>query len=100
MNVYEALAEPHRRRIIELVGDGERTAGDIVDALAISQPGASKHLRILREAGLVSVRKDAQRRVYRLEPDKLAELDAWLQPYRRFWSGKLDALVDHVMRES
>jgi DNA-binding transcriptional ArsR family regulator len=100
MNVYEALAEPHRRRIIELVGDGERTAGDIVDALAISQPGASKHLRILREAGLVSVRKDAQRRVYRLEPDKLAELDAWLQPYRRFWSGKLDARVDHLMKES
>ena len=100
MNVYEALAEPHRRRIIELVGDGERTAGDIVDALAISQPGASKHLRILREAGLVSVRKDAQRRVYRLEPEKLAELDAWLRPYRKFWSGKLDALVDHLMKES
>ena len=100
MNVYEALAEPHRRRIIELVGSGERTAGDIVDALAISQPGASKHLRILREAGLVSVRKDAQRRVYRLEPEKLAELDAWLAPYRRFWSGKLDALVDHLMKES
>jgi DNA-binding transcriptional ArsR family regulator len=100
MNVYEALAEPHRRRIIELVGDGERTAGDIVEALAISQPSVSKHLRILREAGLVSVRKDAQRRVYRLEPDKLAELDAWLQPYRRFWSGKLDALVDHLMKEN
>ena len=100
MNVYEALAEPHRRRIIELVGSGERTAGDIVDGLAISQPGASKHLRILREAGLVSVRKDAQRRVYRLEPEKLAELDAWLRPYRRFWSGKLDALVDHLMKES
>jgi DNA-binding transcriptional ArsR family regulator len=100
MNVYEALAEPHRRRIIELVGDGERTAGDIVDALAISQPGASKHLRILREAGLVSVRKDAQRRVYRLEPEKLAEVDAWLRPYRKFWSGKLDALVDHLMKES
>ena len=100
MNVYEALAEPHRRRIIELVGDGERTAGDIVDALAISQPGASKHLRILREAGLVSVRKDAQRRVYRLEPAKLAEVDAWLRPYRKFWSGKLDALVDHLMKES
>jgi DNA-binding transcriptional ArsR family regulator len=100
MNVYEALAEPHRRHIIELVGQGERTAGDIVDALAISQPGVSKHLRILREAGLVSVRKDAQRRLYRLEPQKLAEIDAWLAPYRRFWSGKLDALVDHLMRES
>jgi DNA-binding transcriptional ArsR family regulator len=100
MNVYEALAEPHRRRIIELVGDRERTAGEIVDALAISQPGVSKHLRVLREAGLVSVRKDAQRRLYRLEPDKLAELDAWLAPYRRFWRDRLDDLVDHLMRES
>ena len=100
MNVYEALAEPHRRHIIELVGQGERTAGDIVDALSISQPGVSKHLRILREAGLVSVRKDAQRRLYRLEPQKLAELDAWLAPYRRFWADKLDALTDHLMRES
>jgi DNA-binding transcriptional ArsR family regulator len=100
MNVYEAVAEPHRRRIIELVGDGERTAGDIGDALAISQPGVSKHLRILREAGLLSVRKDAQRRLYRLEPEKLAEIDAWLAPYRKFWVGKLDALVDHLMRES
>ncbi|HEY2707942.1 MAG TPA: metalloregulator ArsR/SmtB family transcription factor [Caulobacteraceae bacterium] len=99
MNVYEALAEPNRRRIIELVGDRERTAGEIVEALTISQPGVSKHLRVLREAGLVSVRKDAQRRVYRLAPEKLAELDAWLEPYRRFWVGKLDALVDHLMRE-
>jgi DNA-binding transcriptional ArsR family regulator len=100
MNVYEALAEPNRRQIIDLVGQGERTAGDIVDALSISQPGVSKHLRILREAGLVSVRKDAQRRLYRLEPEKLAEIDAWLAPYRKFWSGKLDALVDHLMREN
>jgi DNA-binding transcriptional ArsR family regulator len=99
MNVYEALAEPNRRKIIELVGVHERTAGEIVDALEISQPGVSKHLRVLREAGLVTVRKDAQRRVYRLQPDKLAELDAWLVPYRRFWSGRLDALVDHLMRE-
>jgi DNA-binding transcriptional ArsR family regulator len=99
MNVYEALAEPNRRKIIELVGAHERTAGEIVDALAISQPGVSKHLKVLREAGLVAVRKDAQRRVYRLQPDKLAELDAWLAPYRRFWSGRLDALVDHLMRE-
>jgi len=99
MNVYEALAEPHRRRIIELVGARERTAGEIVAALSISQPGASKHLRILREAGLVSVRKDAQRRLYSLRPDHLAELDVWLAPYRRFWAGKLDALTDHLMRE-
>ena len=100
MNVYEALAEPNRRRIIELVGEGERSAGDLVEALAISQPGVSKHLRLLREAGLVRVRKDAQRRLYRLAPEKLAELDAWLAPYRRFWRGRLDALEDHLMRES
>jgi DNA-binding transcriptional ArsR family regulator len=100
MNVYEALAEPNRRRIIEMVGDRERTAGEIVDALAISQPGVSKHLKVLREAGLVHVRKDAQRRVYRLAPEKLAELDAWLAPYRRFWRGKLDALDAHLMRDT
>jgi DNA-binding transcriptional ArsR family regulator len=100
MNVYEALAEPHRRRIIELVGEGERTAGEIVAALKISQPGASKHLRVLREAGLVEARVDAQRRVYRLKPEKLAEVDAWLAPYRRFWVSKLDALVDHVMGDN
>jgi DNA-binding transcriptional ArsR family regulator len=99
MNLYEALAEPHRRRIIEMVGERERTAGEIVEALGISQPGVSKHLRVLREAGLVSVRKDAQRRVYSLQPQKLAELDAWLAPYRRFWAGKLDALTDHLMKE-
>ena len=100
MNVYEALAEPHRRRIIELVGEGERSAGEIVEALQISQPGASKHLRVLREAGLVEARIDAQRRVYRLKPEKLAEVDAWLAPYRRFWVNKLDALVDHVMGDN
>lgn len=100
MDVYEALAEPHRRRIVELVGERERTAGEIVDALGISQPGASKHLKALREAGLVSVRKDAQRRLYRLAPRKLAELDAWLDQYRRYWSGRLDALEAHLHREA
>jgi DNA-binding transcriptional ArsR family regulator len=98
MNIYEALAEPHRRRIIELVGAGERTAGEIVDALSLSQPGVSKHLRVLRESGLVSVRKDAQRRLYRLQPKKLAELDAWLRPYRKFWTKRLAALEGHLMR--
>jgi DNA-binding transcriptional ArsR family regulator len=97
MNVYEALAEPHRRRIIELVGERERTAGEIVEALGISQPGASQHLKALRDAGLVAMRKDAQRRLYRLRPEKLAEVDAWLAPYRRFWIGRIDALVDHIM---
>ncbi len=100
MNIHEALAEPNRRRIVELVGERERTAGELVEALRISQPGASKHLRVLRDAGLVSVRKDAQRRLYRLKPDKLAELDAWLEPYRRLWSGRLDALEAHLKRES
>ena len=102
MNVYEALAEPNRRQIIDLVGAGERTAGDIGGALLDQRSAGrmSKHLRILREAGLVSVRKDAQRRLYRLEPQKLAEIDAWLAPYRKFWSSKLDALVDHLMKEN
>ena len=93
------MAEPNRRRIVELVADRERTAGEIVQALKISQPGASRHLRVLREAGLVSVRKDAQRRLYRLEPEKLAELDAWLRPYRRYWADRLDALEAHLDRE-
>ena len=97
MTVFEALAEPHRRRIIELVGERERSAGEIVEALGISQPGASQHLKALRDAGLVTVRKDAQRRLYNLQPQKLAEVDAWLAPYRRFWINKIDALVDHIM---
>jgi DNA-binding transcriptional ArsR family regulator len=96
---FEALAEPNRRRILDLLRDGERPAGDLVDALAISQPGVSKHLKLLREAGLVSVRADGQRRIYRLEPRGLADLDAWLTPYRRFWAGKLSALIDHLERE-
>jgi len=99
MTPFEALADPHRRHILDLLRTQERTAGEIVSALAISQPGASKHLRVLREAGLVSVRKDAQRRVYRLTPERLAELDAWLAPYRHFWSGRLDAIEAHLKRE-
>ncbi len=99
MDVYEALAEPNRRRIMEMVGARERTAGEIGEALNISQPGASKHLRVLRDAGLLSVRKDAQRRVYRLNADTLAEVDVWLQQYRRYWSGRLDALEAHLKRE-
>lgn len=92
----QALSEPHRMAIIAMLADGERPAGDFVDALPISQPTVSKHLSVLREAGLVTVRKDAQRRLYRLNPAPLAELDAWLQPYRRFWTGRLDALENHL----
>jgi len=100
MSPFEALADPHRRQILDLLRDGERAAGDLVGALPLSQPGASKHLRVLRDAGLVTVRKDAQRRIYRLAPGRLAELDAWLAPYRKFWSSRLDALEDHLSKES
>lgn len=99
MTPFEALAEPNRRRILDVLRDGERPAGDLVEALALSQPGVSKHLKLLREAGLVSVRADGQRRLYRLEPDGLADLEAWLKPYRQFWAGRLAALDEHLERE-
>ena len=95
----QALSEPHRMAIVAMLADGERPAGDFVDALPISQPTVSKHLSVLREAGLVTVRKDAQRRLYRLNPAPLAELDAWLQPYRRFWTSRLDALEHDLDKE-
>lgn len=95
----QALSEPHRMVILSMLADGERPAGDFVDALPIAQPTVSKHLSVLREAGLVTVRKDAQRRMYSLNPEPLAELDAWLARYRRFWSGKLDALEAHLDKE-
>ena len=99
MTPFEALAEPNRRRILDLLRAGERPAGELVEALAISQPGVSKHLRLLRESGLVSVRADGQRRLYRLQSAKLAEVDAWLAPYRRAWAGRLDALERHLEDE-
>ena len=99
MSPFEALAEPNRRRILDVLRDGERPAGDLVEALAISQPGVSKHLKLLREAGLVSMRADGQRRLYRLEPDGLADLEAWLRPYRQFWADRLSALDAHLERE-
>ena len=97
--LFETLAEPNRRRILDLLREGERPAGDVVLALAISQPGVSKHLRILREAGLVRVRPDGRERLYSLAPDGLAEIDAWLEPYRRFWKRRLDALDQHMEAE-
>ncbi|WP_337185761.1 metalloregulator ArsR/SmtB family transcription factor [Phenylobacterium sp.] len=99
MSPFEALAEPNRRRILDVLRDGERPAGDLVDALSISQPGVSKHLKLLREAGLVRTRAEGRRRLYSLEPGGLSELDAWLAPYRRFWAGRLAALEDHLERE-
>ena len=93
---FEDLAEPARRRILELLRQRERPVGELVDRLDLSQPGVSKHLRVLREAGLVRVRPEGQRRVYGLRAEPLRELDAWLAPYREFWGGKLDALERHL----
>lgn len=97
--MFEVLAEPSRRRILDLLRDEERPVGDLVKRLELTQPAVSKHLRVLREAGLVSVRVDAQRRRYRLDPGPLSEIDAWLAPYRRFWTNKLDALDERLRKE-
>jgi DNA-binding transcriptional ArsR family regulator len=94
--MFEVLAEPHRRLILDLLRERERAVGDLVSALGISQPGVSKHLRVLREAGLVEARTDGQRRMYRLQSDPLREVDEWLAPYRAAWAGRLDALEAHL----
>jgi DNA-binding transcriptional ArsR family regulator len=93
---FDVLAEPTRRRILDLLLDRPRLVGELTEQLGLTQPGTSKHLRVLREAGLVRVRRDAQRRWYELRPEPLAEVDAWLEPYRRFWAGPLDALERHL----
>ncbi|QFZ22380.1 ArsR/SmtB family transcription factor [Saccharothrix syringae] len=91
-STFAVLADPQRRRILDVLRAGERPVNDLVDGLSVSQPTVSKHLKVLREAGLVEVRRDAQRRLYRLRPEPLAEVDAWLAPYRRMWERSLDAL--------
>lgn len=91
-STFEVLAEPRRREILDLLRDGERQVGDLVDRLGLAQPTVSKHLKVLREAGLVQVRQEAQRRWYRLHAEPLAEVAAWLAPYRWFWESRLDAL--------
>jgi DNA-binding transcriptional ArsR family regulator len=96
MSTFAVLADPTRRRILDLLVEEERPVGDLVGKLSISQPGVSKHLKVLREAGLVSVRTDAQRRIYGVRTEPLAELDAWLEPYRRLWNSHLDALESHL----
>jgi DNA-binding transcriptional ArsR family regulator len=93
---FDVLAEPRRRDILDQLRDGERSVGELVEGMSLSQPGVSKHLRVLREAGLVDVRVDAQRRWYRVRAEPLAEIDAWLAPYRRFWTDRLDALERHL----
>jgi DNA-binding transcriptional ArsR family regulator len=94
--MFDVLAEPTRRRILDQLLDRPRTVGDLVAALNINQPSVSKHLRVLRDAGVVQAHKDAQRRVYELRPEALAEVLAWVEPYRQLWSGRLDALERHL----
>ncbi|SOD64303.1 DNA-binding transcriptional regulator, ArsR family [Streptomyces zhaozhouensis] len=93
---FEVLADPTRRLILDLLRERPRSVGELVDALAISQPRVSKHLRVLRDAGLATSRVRAQSRLYTLRPEPLAELDAWLAPYRRLWEERLDLLERHL----
>jgi DNA-binding transcriptional ArsR family regulator len=94
----QVLAEPRRLQILDLLRDRERPVGELVDRLGVSQPAVSKHLRVLRDAGLVEARADAQRRLYRIRPEPLAELDEWLASYRELWTTHLDRLEDHLDR--
>lgn len=98
-SIFEVLAEPNRRHILDLLRVKERSVGELVEKSQLSQPGVSKHLRILREAGLVYVRQQAQTHYYHVRPEPLAEIDHWLEPYRQFWSNKLDALEKHLDEE-
>jgi DNA-binding transcriptional ArsR family regulator len=97
-SVFDIIAEPNRRAILSLLVSSEQSVGEIERELRMPQPTVSKHLRVLREAGFVESTVDAQRRVYRLKPEALQELDAWLAPFRRFWSAHVDALERHVGR--
>jgi DNA-binding transcriptional ArsR family regulator len=95
-STFEVLGEPRRREILDLLRTAERPVGELVDRLTLTQPAVSKHLKVLRDAGLVEVRVDAQRRFYSLRPEPLAELDAWLAPYRALWGESLGALERHL----
>ena len=96
LSVFEAIAEPSRRAILSLLASSERSVGEIERELRIPQPTVSKHLRVLREAGFVEATVDAQRRLYRLRPEPLQEVDAWLAQFRQFWSRHVDALERHL----
>jgi DNA-binding transcriptional ArsR family regulator len=101
VDVFEAVAEPHRRVLLDLLAERERAAGELVTSLpALTQPAVSRHLRILREVGLVEVRPDGQRRIYSLRADRLIEIDNWLSRYRRYWRDHLDALEHHLAERS
>jgi DNA-binding transcriptional ArsR family regulator len=95
---FDVLAEPSRRRILDLLRQGESAVGQVVTELGMSQPAVSKHLRVLRDAGVVEARVDAQRRLYRVRPEPLREIDDWLAPYRTLWDTSLDALGSHLDR--
>jgi DNA-binding transcriptional ArsR family regulator len=99
MDTFTVLAEPARRQILDELRASERSVGELVRALAMSQPTVSKHLKVLRDGGLVSSRVAAQRRIYRLEVDEFRALDAWLAPYRRMWTQRLDALERHLDKQ-
>lgn len=94
--VFVALADPTRRRVVELLAERERTAGELASAFTVSRPAVSRHLRVLRAAGVVRSRGDAQRRIYALEPEALDELDRWVESVRRFWPERLDELERHL----
>lgn len=96
--VLQALADPSRRVVLGILRDHEATAGELAEALPIARPGVSRHLRVLREAGLVDVRQEAQRRIYRLRPEALVDLDEWLEEYRDLWVQRLDALHTEIAR--
>jgi DNA-binding transcriptional ArsR family regulator len=97
-SAFEIIAEPNRRAILSLLASSERSVGEIERHLRMTQPTVSKHLRVLREAGFVEAQVDAQRRLYRIKPESLKEVDAWLAPFRRFWSKHVDALEQHLER--
>jgi DNA-binding transcriptional ArsR family regulator len=97
---FSALADPHRRAVLELLRERPRAVGELVQRLGLTQPGTSKHLRVLRDAGLVRTSTDAQRRIYALDTGPLADLDVWLEPYRRMWERRLDALERHLDRKA
>jgi DNA-binding transcriptional ArsR family regulator len=96
LSAFEVVAEPNRRAILTFLGSSERSVGEIERKLRLSQPSVSKHLRVLRDAGFVESRIDAQRRLYRVRPEPLREFDAWLAPFRRVWSRHIDALERHL----
>ena len=98
MRALEALADPTRRRIVELLTEGEHSAGELAAHFETSRPGVSRHLRVLREQGLVHARDEGRRRLYSLDPQPLAELDEWLERYRAFWTNRLDALDTEIRR--